>query len=134
MGPLDKNMLFENALSATGDGFDLIIRSHWYRSLPLSCIGNISLAIDDEMISPGEIGFELNGNSHSLAELPALYQDWWFILDPAVLHIKRKGLVKKGETHRVAFELGLLIPYVLVGPEAQPMLSAGKITKILKVN
>ncbi len=134
MGPLDQFMLKENALSANDNGIDLVIHSHWYRSLPLSCIGSIDLSINGERIEEEEIQFEHNGKQYRMNELPELYEDWWFILDPAVLHIRRKDLVKKGKTCPVTLELGMLIPYVLVGPESQPMLSSGKITKNLLVN
>lgn len=134
MGPLDQFMLKENALSANDDGIDLVIHSHWYRSLPLSCIGNIDLSINGEHIAEEEIQFECNGKQYGVNELADLYKDWWFILDPAVLHIRRKNLVKKGMTYPVTLELGMLIPYVLVGPESKPMLSSGKITKNLLVN
>jgi hypothetical protein len=129
MGPLDQFMIKDNALSAKNDGFDLVIFSHWYRSLPLSCIGNITLSVDGEAIRMEEVQFEVNGKNYLINELPDLYKEWWFILDPMVLHIRRNGLVKKGKTSTVTLELGMLIPYVLVGPESKPMLSAGKITR-----
>jgi hypothetical protein len=131
MGPLDKFMLSDDSLSITENGFDVAIRSHWYRSLPLSCIGNIGLKINGESISPSLISFELEGKKFLLHELSQLYKEWWFILDRAILHIQNKNLLKPGKQYEVELELGLLIPYVLVGPQSQPMLSSSKLSKTL---
>ncbi len=40
MGPMDKDVVRDDALHATGDGFALDIRSHWYRSLPLTSLAD----------------------------------------------------------------------------------------------
>ncbi|MBS1596892.1 MAG: hypothetical protein JST75_01610 [Bacteroidetes bacterium] len=130
MGPLDKFMLSDHSLLVTDSGCDLIIRSHWYRSLPLSCIGNIGLKINEKNIPSENISFEVNGKIFSFNELGNLYQEWWFILDSAILHIENNFL-EEGKEYKVELELGLLIPYVLVGPDGQPMLSSSKLSKNL---
>jgi hypothetical protein len=131
MGPLDKFMLPDDALTETADGFNVAIRLHWYRSLPLSSIANIALKIDGENIAPEKMSFELNGKVHQMNELENLYKEWWFILDRAILHVHQNKKIKEGKQHEVELEFGLLLPYILVGPNLLPMLSSGKITKQL---
>jgi hypothetical protein len=131
MGPLDKFMLSDDALTETVNGFDISIRLNWYRSLPLSSIESIKLKIDGESILPAQIRFELNGKVHQLNALKDLYKEWWFILDRAVLHVEQTSKVNQGKQHEVELAMGLLLPYILVGPNLQPMLSSGKITKQL---
>ena len=129
MGPLDKFMLPDDALTETADGVDIVIRLPWYRSLPLSSIANINLKIDGENIFQEQMSFELNGKIYLMNELENLYTTWWFILDSAILHIHQPTKIKHARQHEVELEIGLLLPYILVGPNLQPMLSSGKIKK-----
>jgi hypothetical protein len=131
MGPLDKFMLPDDALTETADGFDVAIRLHWYRSLPLSSIANIDLKIDGEIIALEKMQFELNGKVHQMNELENLYKEWWFILDRAILHVHQTKKINQSKQHEVELEFGLLLPYILVGPNMQPMLSSGTIKKQL---
>src|SRR5438067_1943230 len=66
-------------------GCKLSVRLTSYRSLPLSCIEGIQLAIDGKAVDPDDIVFTLNNYSHKLADLPHLSQVWWFVLDYAEL-------------------------------------------------
>jgi hypothetical protein len=124
-------MLEENSLSATDAGFSIDFRSHWYRSLPLSSIGVLRVAIDGQPIPPDITQMEINGNTWSLEQLAQLYDHWWFILDPARLHVKGGPALRAGERHEVSLELGLLLPYILVGPKQEPLLSLSQLTKTL---
>ena len=44
MGPLDKDVVRTDALTATSDGLALEVHQHWYRSLPLSCVERLEVA------------------------------------------------------------------------------------------
>jgi hypothetical protein len=66
MGPLDKYILDDKALSATDSGFALDFRLPWYRSLPLSSIGVLKLTLDDAAIPPETMTLEVNGRQFSL--------------------------------------------------------------------
>lgn len=131
MGPLDKYILADDALSPAPDGCQLQIRSHWYRSLPLSSIGILTVKIDGVDVPPENIMFEINGRQHTLSALPTLYEEWWFILDAATLHIQSPAKFATGTSHEIMIELGLLLPYILVGPGAEPLLSSSRVTKTL---
>ena len=50
MGPMDKDVVRDDALHATSDGFALDIRSHWYRSLPLTSLVGLDLTVDGEKV------------------------------------------------------------------------------------
>jgi Domain of unknown function (DUF6379) len=129
MGPLDKFILDDDALSATTEGCALQIRSHWYRSLPLSSIGILTVNIDGANIPAENITFEINGQRHALNRLPALHDEWWFILDAATLHLPTP--MTANTSHEITLELGLLLPYILVGPNAEPLLSSSRVQKLL---
>ena len=131
MGPLDKFMLGDDALAATAEGCLLNIRSHWYRSLPLSSVGILTVSIDGENIASENIAVEINGQSHPLNALPSLHDEWWFILDAATLHIQSSNKIAAGTQHEISLELGLLLPYILVGPKMEPLLSSSRVSKTL---
>ncbi len=135
MGPLDKNILKDDALKATASGFNLKVRSHWYRSLPLSSLGNLQVKINGLTIPHTQIKIELDGAIYSMEQVASLYKTWWFVLDPLALHITENNLqLKKGNQYNIEVEMGLLIPYVLTGKEEKPLLAASIVSKNLTCN
>lgn len=131
MGPLDKFILTDDALTATPEGCALQIRSHWYRSLPLSSIAILKVAIDGADVPAEHITFAVNSERFPLAALPMLHDEWWFIQDTANLSIQLPQPLAVDARHDITLELGLLLPYILVGPNAEPLLSSSRVTKTL---
>lgn len=131
MGPLDQYILADDALTVAPDGCRLQIRSHWYRSLPLSSVGILNVCIDGANVPADNITLEINERQYALSALPTLHDEWWFILDAATLHIQTPIKFAAGTAHEVSVELGLLLPYILVGPKAEPLLSSSCVNKTL---
>jgi hypothetical protein len=135
MGPLDKFILADDAMEATASGFNLKLRSHWYRSLPLSSLGKLAVRINGKIIPHTQMKIELDGENYSLDQIPGLYKTYWFILDPLVMHVIDDTLhLTKGDRYEVEVEMGLLIPYVLTGKEEQPLLASSVVSKNLICN
>ena len=135
MGPLDKFILADDALEATTSGFNLKLRSHWYRSLPLSSLGNLQVRMNGETIPHEHIKIELDGETYNMDQIPGLYKTWWFILDPLELHVTENAAPpKKGNHYKIQVEMGLLIPYVLTGKDEKPLLAASVVSKNLICN
>jgi hypothetical protein len=134
MGPLDKYILADDALSVAPDGCRLQIRSHWYRSLPLSSVGILTVNIDGAEVPAENVTFAINERQYALNSLPSLHDEWWFILDAATLHIQTPTKFAAGTSHEVSVELGLLLPYILVGPNAEPLLSSSRVTRTLTLS
>lgn len=130
MGPLDKFILDEHSLASSPAGFTLSFRSHWYRSLPLSSIGVLRVLLDGAEIHEEQMSVELNEKRFPASQLPQLINEWWFILDPAHLHVASNEL-RPGQTCTIDFTLGLYIPYILVGPKADPVLTTSRVTRRL---
>ena len=130
MGPLDKDVVREDALRATGDGFALDIHSHWYRALPLTSLAVVDLAIDGEPVDSASVTVEANGQTFPFAELGRLDDEWWFTTDAVTLHAPRAGIAS-GTEHRVELDLGLSIPYLIIrrGAERQPLLASSRTDK-----
>ena len=130
MGPLDKDVVRDDALSATDDGLALEIHSHWYRALPLTSVATLDLRIDGERVDPEQLQVEANGKTFRFDELEHRYDEWWFTTDALTLRIPRAA--EPGTRHRVELDLGLLIPYLIVGGNGgQPLLASSHTDKTL---
>jgi hypothetical protein len=114
---LAASMLDDDALRAADDGFDLEVHLNWYRSLPLSSLETVDLTVDGEQIAREEITFAVNGNEYALDELPAHWDEMWFVLDAATLRIRGRKPVRAGDQADVKLRLGNRIPYILIGPD-----------------
>jgi hypothetical protein len=130
MGPLDKYILKENALKATEQGFELQFQSHWYRSLPLSCI-DFSVKINDELVENNVVSITANGNKYTYSEMPELDNEWLFILEKVTIEIPFSKPSKVGGRYEIEFKLDLYIPYILVGPESKPLMAGTLVKKTL---
>jgi hypothetical protein len=132
MGPMDKDVVRPDALKAAGDALELELHQHWYRSLPLTSVGVLDIQIDGEPVSTDDIAIEANGDTFTFDELAERPDQWWFVTDAITVRIPREG-AKPGDQHRVRVDLGLLIPYLLIGPPDQrrPLLASSLNDKTL---
>lgn len=90
-------------------GLSIPARLPWYRSLPLSSLERIDLAVDGVPVDPDRFRISLYGTSHSLAEAAQTPQVYWFVLDPADLIVADLGIA--AGVHRVGLAMTLRIPY-----------------------
>ena len=130
MGPLDKYILEEDALKVTDSGFELSFQSHWYRSLPLSCM-DFNLKVEGQEVDKKKLKIKANGKVFSYDELPELDKEWLFILDKGVLQIQWDNALQNGKAYDVELKYDLYIPYVLVGPQADPLMASSLVHKKL---
>ncbi|MEV6345548.1 DUF6379 domain-containing protein [Actinoplanes sp. NPDC051851] len=108
---LSDGVVRPGALRRTVNGLDLDVRVGWYRSLPLSSVRVFALEVDGAAVTPT---FELDGATYTLDELPAFHDKWWFVQDPATLHLP---VSTAKSAVRVELEIGWRIPYIVIGPE-----------------
>jgi Domain of unknown function (DUF6379) len=135
MGPLDKDVVRPDGLTAADGKLQLQLRSHWYRSLPLSSLAVVDVAIDGEPVPAEKLTFRYDGRSYTFDQLPEQYDEWWYITDPVTIEIPHDGATA-GSEHRVHVDLGLSIPYIIVGPPQArtPLLAASVTDKTLVCN
>lgn len=135
MGPLDKDVVRPNGLKAAGDKLELELRSHWYRSLPLSSLAVVDIAIDDQPVAAEKLSFRYEGKRYTFNELPDQFNEWWYITDPITIEIPHAD-ARAGTEHKVHVDLGLSIPYIIVGPPQAktPLLAASVTDKTLVCN
>ena len=110
------NLVDDNSLKATNNGYQLQVRLDWYRSLPLSCVEQVRLSLDGEQVDAQAITFGINGGEYRLDELAALTDQVWFVLDSATIRVEQPGQVTSGKSYTIEAEMALRAPYIAIGP------------------
>lgn len=129
MGPLDDQVVRADSLTATADGLDIAVYSHWYRALPLPSLARVDLTVDGRRIDPAGLSVTVNGRRLPLTAVAGAGSEYWFTTDPLVLHVPVE--TAPGREHRVQLLLGLSIPYILTGPDRVPLVAPSATDKIL---
>jgi hypothetical protein len=129
MGPLDDQVVRADSLTATPDGLDIAVYSHWYRALPLPSLVKADLTVDGERIDTDSLSVTVNGHTYGWAELADKGDEYWFTTDPVLLHVPVETAA--GREHRVQLLLGLSIPYILTGPDRVPLVAPSATDKTL---
>jgi hypothetical protein len=106
----------DNSLRATNDGYELGLRLNWYRSLPLSCIEKVALSLDGQPVEQAAMRLEINGKQFGIDAMQDEVEEFWFVQDTARLHVQHPGKVNLGEAHTIEVEIALRFPYIAVGP------------------
>jgi len=106
-------LITDGSLKRTDDGFSVEIRLNWYRSLPLSCIREVTLTVDGARVEPESSSIVVDGVEYHWADLPEHIDTFWFVGDPAELRVRRAEPLEPG-LHEVELTLSSRIPYVVV--------------------
>jgi hypothetical protein len=129
MGPLDDQVVREDSLTATPDGLDIAVYTHWYRALPLPSLARVDLTVDGTPIDAADLSVTVNDHRYAFGELAEKGDEYWFTTDPAVVHVPVD--TAPGRQHRVQLLLGLSIPYILTGPDRVPLVAPSSTDKTL---
>ena len=105
--------LLESARLEDGE-LVLDVRLNWYRSLPLSCVERLEVALDGNPLPADRTTLELGGARSATGELADQDQRWWSVLDAATVRVALDVPPAPGP-HSVDLLLGTRIPY-LVSP------------------
>lgn len=106
---LADSIIEPGTLEARGDRVSISVRMPWYRALPLSSITNVRVAIDGVPLE--NVTWTVNGDTYTLAELVDRWDQWWYVLDSAVIEGDRPALPDQDQ-HEVHVFIGLFIPYL----------------------
>lgn len=104
--------LREDALTATPAGFELRVCLPWIRSMPLSSLTGLAVAVDGVPLEARELTVVLGARHVPAASLRA-ESGWWFVQDRLVL---AGGRELRGGVHAVLVDFQLLVPYLQAGP------------------
>ena len=89
-------------------GYAVNIKINYYRGLPLCCVDEISLWVDQEKVDPATMYVQHRGREYSYEEIrsdnfPTDF--YWIFGEPLRVIIKKEGGIEQG-SHRVALRLG----------------------------
>lgn len=113
-----ERLIEAETLRSTPTGFTTDIRLPWYRSLPLSCVGRITVSVDGTTIPPENIRFSIYDVIPStVSELAQHTTTYWYVLDSGHLSVESAEAITPG-THLVTVETSIFIPYLPVGGDA----------------
>jgi uncharacterized protein DUF6379 len=111
---LTERVIEDGSLRAEASGYSFDLRIPWYRSLPLSCVEGLEVALDGDAAAAHDIAITFNERTYSLDELPPLYDEWWQVTDAARVAVPRAGGLAAGP-HELDVTLALRIPYIVEG-------------------
>jgi hypothetical protein len=113
---LEANVLHDNAVRATPDGYEVDVHLAWYRSLPLSCVEDVSVTVAGQAAAPDQVRLRYDGRELALGDLAGLVDDWWFVQDPLTVVVPDAAPQAAGTECDVSVSLATRIPYIIIGP------------------
>ena len=105
----DKPMKNEVVAGIT-TGYTFEIRYPSYRGCFLSCIEDLRFEVDGAALDSNAVFFGLNGKEFTLDELPDLFREYWYVMDPATIRVLKAGGLEKGE-HELKVFMRHRVPY-----------------------
>ncbi|ORX23790.1 D-mannonate dehydratase [Thermoanaerobacterium sp. PSU-2] len=100
--------IYENGVCV---GFQLCIRSPYYRGVWLSQIRPGRVIVDGEVFPWDTIIWVIDGKEYTTDELAKSGREFWRLTEPAVLKVKKAGGLKQGY-HDVSVRFGFSASYM----------------------
>jgi len=113
---LESSVLGADAVRRTADGYEVDVHLAWYRSLPLSCVENVSVKVGGAASARDTLRVIKDGRALTLDDLAALPDEEWFVQDALTLRMPVDSPLSKGAETKVEVSLATRIPYIIIGP------------------
>ena len=113
---LEASVLRPEAVHATPHGYEIDVHLPWYRSLPLSCLEDISLRLGDVSVDRADLRVRHHGRDLTLDDLADLVDEQWFVQDALQVLVANEAGSAVGESLDVEVTLATRIPYIIIGP------------------
>jgi hypothetical protein len=113
----EKDLIRDNSLKpviqeGVNWGISFESRLPFYRALPLSCIENLTLIINDETIDNNNIRLMLRGESYALDDLSWRMDVWWGFTEDATILVKNTGSPYRGLVE-LDLAMRVRLPYLI---------------------
>jgi sugar phosphate isomerase/epimerase len=96
-------------------GFQLLVKSNYYRGVVLSLIEDIEVSVDGVRFERSRIGFQTGGRTYRLHEMEQVSDVHWPWLEPATVSVDHPGGLTPG-VHDVLVVVKLRISYMPFNP------------------
>jgi Domain of unknown function (DUF6379) len=109
-------VLREDSLIRRPDGLGIALTVPWYRSLWLSSVSDIAVAIGARPIPREDLRIELGDRTYTVDELQDQWDTLWFIQDRLVVVVPLDEPPAQDEQVDVEVTVDLRLPYMQVAP------------------
>jgi Domain of unknown function (DUF6379) len=109
-------VLTDDSLLARPEGLGIALTVPWYRSLWLSSVSSIQVAVEGRPVPAEDLRVELAGQTYTVAELPEQWDTLWFIQDRLVVVVPLEEPVAAGAEVDVEVTVDLRLPYMQIAP------------------
>ena len=96
-------------------GFQLLLKTAYYRGVRLSLVDDIEVTVDGERFERNKVSVQIGGHTYTLDQLEKIGNKNWDWLEPAVVTVEKPGGLKPG-VHDVQAALKLRISYMPFNP------------------
>jgi hypothetical protein len=109
-------VLTDDSLLARPEGLGIALTAPWYRSLWLSSVSSIAVAVEGRLVPTEGLRVELAGRTYTVAELPEQWDTLWFIQDRLVVVVPLDEPFTAGAEVDVEVTVDLRLPYMQIAP------------------
>jgi hypothetical protein len=109
-------VLTDDSLFVRPEGLGIALTVPWYRSLWLSSVTSIAVAVEGRSVPTEDLRVELAGQTFTVAELPDQWDILWFIQDRLVVVVPLDEPVAAGAQVDVEVTVDLRLPYMQIAP------------------
>jgi hypothetical protein len=109
-------VLTQDSLTRRPDGVAIALTVPWYRSLWLSSVSDVSVAIDGTPVPRDDLRVELGGRTYRVDELADQWDTLWFIQDRLVVVVPLAEPPAEGADVDVEATVELRLPYMQIAP------------------
>ena len=109
-------VLTDDSLLRRPDGLGIALTVPWYRSLWLSSVTDIAVAVEGREIPTDELRVEVGERTYRVDELAAQWDVLWFIQDRLVVVVPLDEPPAEGEHVVVEVTVDLRLPYMQIAP------------------
>jgi Domain of unknown function (DUF6379) len=109
-------VLSEDSLTTHPDGVAIALTVPWYRSLWLSSVTDIAVAIDGRPIPAERLRAELGDRTYRIGELADQWEVLWFIQDRLVIVVALDEPPAPDRQVDVEVTVDLRLPYMQIAP------------------
>jgi hypothetical protein len=109
-------VLTDDSLIRRPEGLGIALTVPWYRSLWLSSVSGIAVAVGGTPIPTESLRVELAGQTYAGADLPEQWDTLWFIQDRLVVVVPLDEPVVEGQDVDVEVTVDLRLPYMQIAP------------------
>ena len=109
-------VLTDDSLIRRPEGLSIALTVPWYRSLWLSSVTDIAVAVEGREVSKADLRVELGERTYGVDELQEQWDVLWFIQDRLVVVVPLDEPPAEGAQVDVEVTVDLRLPYMQIAP------------------